>query len=165
MNLPKTLYFSLSAVAALLLGSLSFLTMTGCSGLSPSQLIASNGMAAGEAVGKTLLSKHSVNGVVDPAYLARYEAQVPKVANLMQGAITPADIHDLIADASGVTLTSGQSTVVAYLDGLSPEFIKSNGNPLTPDGAIAAAAAQQFSAGLARAVGFVTGTNFTPPAS
>jgi hypothetical protein len=142
---------------------------TGCAGESQSQVIAANGEAAGEAVGTYLLKQHSVGGVVDPTYLGSFQALTPKIAKVMAGAVTPADVHTLIADAKGVTLTSGQSTVVAYLDGLSPEFIATNGTvngqAPTPDGALADAAAKQFSSGLARAVGLVTGTNFTPPTS
>lgn len=149
------------------------LCFSGCAGISAvtgestAQQISANAEGAGEAVGSALLKKHSTAGVVDAGYLANYTALAPKIANVMAGAVTPADVHTLISDANGVALTSGQSAVVGYLDGLSPEFIAvngtANGQAPTVNGAIADAAAKQFASGLERALGLVTGTNFVPP--
>ena len=80
--------------------------------------------------------------------------------------LTPADQHTILAGQSGsITLSKDQLTVVAYLSGLSPEFIAVNGGPVkTADGALADALCQQFAAGMANAVGLVTGANYVVPA-
>jgi hypothetical protein len=140
---------------------------SGCLGESQGQVISANATAAGEAVGAYLLRQNTVGGVVSPTYLASYVAEAPKIGNVMAGAVTPADLHALISNAKGVVLSNAQSEVVAYLDGLSPEFIAvngtANGQPPTQEGALADAAAKQFASGLEAAVGFVTGTNYAVP--
>jgi hypothetical protein len=136
--------------------SISF-GVAGC-GTTAGQNIA----AAGEALGSYMLKKHIVNGVVDPVYLASYESEIPNISGLMAGKITPADLHTLLANSSAVALDSNQTQLVGFLDGVSQEFIQTNGNPITPQGAEVQAAAQQLAIGLGRAVGLVTGTNYVP---
>jgi hypothetical protein len=144
---------------------MALVVIVGCA-LTPSQQIVAAGQGAGQAIGAKLLADHSVNGTVDPAYLASYESEIPKVAGLMQGAITPADLHAILGVSSSVKLSSSQLAVVGLLNGVSAEYIKVNGGSTpTPDGALTDAAAKQVAAGLASAVGLVTGTNYTPPSS
>lgn len=161
--------------ATVALAGCAALLAVGCLSESPTQVLAANATATGEAVGRYLLHKN--NATTDAAYLVGYESFAPKFGNLMKGQVTPADVHTLIANANGVTLSNAQAAVVAYLDGLSPEFIHTNGSipqtvngvttspPMTADGSLADAIAAQFAAGLERAVGLETGTNFTPPSS
>lgn len=139
--------------------------VTGC-GTTTGQKIVAVGTGTGEAIGSKLLKDHSTNGVVDAAYLAKYEAEIPNVAGLMQGKITPADLHDILGVASSASLSSDQTAVVGLLNGVTDEFVKVNGGATpTPDGNQVDAAAKQVAAGLGRAVGLVTGTNYVPPSS
>lgn len=150
-----------SILSALLVAcSLAF---AGCAGMTQQQIIAANVEGAGEAVGVKLLKAHETNGAVDLVYLSSFVDEIPKVANAMQGAITPADLHVILNNTQG--LSSDQLAAVAYLDGVSPEFIAVNGGTTpTIDGAIADASFKQFAAGLGRSVGLVTGQNYSPPA-
>lgn len=151
----------LSVFAGVLLSAV----LVACTSLSPSQQIVAAGEGAGEAIGSKLLISHQVNGVVDATYLAQYEAEIPKVAGLMQGAITPADLHNILGVSGQANLNSSQTQVVGFLNGVTDEFIKVNGGATpSPDGAIADAAAKQVAFGLGRAVGLVTGTNYVAPA-
>ena len=134
--------------------------LAGC--LTPGQQIVAAGIGAGQAIGAKLLSLHSTNGVVDPAYLATYEAEIPNVAGLMQGKITPADLNKILG-TTGVKLSSDQQAVVGLLSGVTSEFVKANGGVApSPDGQKADGAAKQIAVGLGNAVGQVTGTNYVP---
>jgi hypothetical protein len=134
-----------------------------CGCLTPGQQIVAAGVGAGEGIGTLLLKGHVVNGVIDPVYLASYEAEIPNVAGLMQGKITPADLHTLLANANQAGLNSQQLSVVGLLNGVSGEFIKVNGGATpSPDGQQADGAAKQVAVGLGNAVGLVTGTNYVP---
>lgn len=141
--------------------------LAGCvGGLTPSQQMVAAGVGAGEAVGTALLKKNMTATAVSPAYLGTYESLIPKVSTLMQGGITPADLHNLIGQVDTSGLSAEQLAVVGLLNGVSDEFIRVNGGATpTPDGALADAAAKQFAVGLGHAVGLVTGTNYTPPSS
>jgi hypothetical protein len=144
----------------------ALLCFSGCATapLTPQQAISAGVSGAGEAIGTAALNKHIVNGQVDPAYLAGYETTVTNLRGYMQGQFTPADMHTFLANANGAGLSQPQVSIVAFIDGLSPEFIAVNGGAApTPDGAIADAAVKQLSVGAARAVGLVTGTNWNPP--
>jgi len=117
---------------------------------------------AGEAVGTNLLKHSEVNGLVPPAYLAQYEAEIPNVAGLMQNKITPADLGKIL-NAEGATsgLSADKLSVVGLLNGATDTWIKFNQG--TPEGTLVDAAAKNFAVGLGNAVGLVTGTNYIPP--
>lgn len=168
-NMKNRLYSCLTLVPrpvlALILGLSIATGITGC-GLTPGQQIVAAGVGVGEAIGTKILRAHSVNGVVDPTYLASYEAEIANVGGLMQGKITPADLHTLLANANGTSLSADQQSVVGLLNGVTSEFVKVNGGtPPTPDGNNVDAAAKQVAVGLGDAVGLVTGTNYTGPTS
>jgi hypothetical protein len=137
------------------------LVLVGC--LTPGQQVVAAGVGAGEGIGAVILKSHMVNGVVDPTYLASYEAEIPNVAGLMQGKITPADLNKILANAGQAGLNSQQMGVVGLLNGVTGEFIKVNGGATpSPDGQAADGAAKQVAVGLGQAVGLVTGTNYVP---
>lgn len=145
--------------------SVSLAFVSGCS-LTPGQQAVAAGQGAGEGIGSKLLKSHSVNGVVDPAYLVKYEAEIPNVAGLMLGKITPADLHDIIANEDGAGLSADQTALVGVLNSVTDEYVKVNGGATpTPGGSVVDGDAKNFAAGLAKAVGLVTGTNYTPPSS
>lgn len=153
----------MSGLLAIVLCAVAF--VSACA-LTPSQQIVAAGTGAGEAIGSKLLKAHSSNGLVDPVYLASYEAEIPKVAGLMQGAITPADLHTILANAGTSGLSADQTAVVGLLNGVTDEYVKVNGGSTpTPDGSLTDAAAKQVAAGLSRAIGLVTGINYAPPGS
>lgn len=134
-----------------------------CCCLTPGQQAVAAGIGAGEGIGTLLLKSHIVNGSVDPGYLASYESEIPNVAGVMQGAITPADLSKILANASNAGLNKNQLAVVGTLNGITTEFVKVNGGPTpTPDGLTAQGAAQQLAVGLGLAVGLVTGANYVP---
>jgi|GEM_PF-2586505 len=149
------------AIAALLLGASAL--QTGCA--TPGQNATALTQAAGEAGGAYLLGLHSTNGVVDPAYLAGYETVVPKVAAVMQGAITPADFQLIVSSfKSSGKLSAGQLGALGFANSITASFVQYNGgNNLTPDGAAVALAAGNLAVGMGEAVGLVTGVNWTPP--
>ena len=135
--------------------------LVGC--LTPGQQVVAAGVGAGESIGTVILKAHTVNGVVDPTYLASYEAEIPNVAGLMQNKITPADLNKILANANQAGLSSSQLGVVGLLQGVTGEFIKVNGGATpSPDGQAADGAAKQLAVGLGQAVGLVTGTNYVP---
>jgi hypothetical protein len=137
------------------------LALAGCS-MTPSQSTKSLQIGAGEGVGTKLLKSNSVNGVVNAAYLVQYESEIPNVAGLMQGKITPADLHNILSAENTSTLSADKLSAIGILNGASSEWIAVNQG--TPDGALADAAAKNVAQGLANAVGLVTGTNYVPPA-
>lgn len=144
--------------SGLLLFSLVF--FTGCT--TPGQTQAMIQVGSGQGVGTNLLKKNSVNGVVNAAYLATYEAEIPNIAGIMQGKVTPADLHNIL-NVEGATsgLSADKLSVVGLLQGATTEWITYNQG--TNEGALVDVAAKNFAKGLGQAVGLVTGVNYTPP--
>lgn len=142
--------------------------IVGCA-TTPQQNLNALIRAAGQAYGAAQLQQHTLHdqgiGFVDPAYLVNYEDLVPKVAHVMDGAVTPADFGKIVSQAK-VTATPQQAAALGFFDSISTSFVQYNGGPTpTADGALTGAAAKTFAAGMADAVGLVTGTNWTPPSS
>ena len=135
---------------------------SGCT--TPGQTQAMIQVGAGQGLGTNLLKKSEVNGVVPAAYLATYEAEIPNVAGLMQGKITPADLHAIL-NVEGATsgLSADKLSVVGLLQGATTEWIQYNQG--TNEGALVDVAAKNFAKGLGQAVGLVTGVNYTPTSS
>lgn len=148
MKRTKTALAILGAACGLLFAS---------SCMSPGQNQVAIQIGAGEDVGSNLLTKNSAN----PAYIAQYESEIPNVAGLMQGKITPADLHNILG-SSGATanLSADKLGVVGLLNGASGEWIAVNQG--TPSGALVDSAAKNFAVGMGNAVGLVTGTNYAP---
>jgi hypothetical protein len=158
----------ITSLVAALIGAASLLTLSGCAGmgfaLSTQQQAAAGVKAVGRAGGAALLTAHLTNGAVDTAFLAQYEANIPKVAGYMQGQITPADFGNLIKQVkSNVSPTDAAVLgLLGSLGGDFPTLAKGTGT-----GVLVNLECQQLAVGLADAVGQVTGVNFvyTPPGS
>lgn len=155
--------FASSLIFAASLLALAF--PTGCE--TGGQVATATVQAAGEAGGNYLLVSHYTPGTsfVDPAFLAGYESMLPKIAAVMQGAVTPADFTQIVqAFRSSGKLTPGQAAALGVFDSVSDSFVTTNGmNNLTPEGANVALAAGNLAQGLAKSVGSITGTNWTLP--
>ncbi len=135
----------------------SGLLLAGC--MTPGQNLVAIQTGAGEGVGVELLHKNNVNS--NPAYLVQYEAEIPNVAGLMQGKITPADLKTILSASTTANLSADKLAVVGLLQGATAEWIKVNQG--TPEGTLVDAAAKNFASGMGQAVGLVTGTNYTGP--
>jgi hypothetical protein len=128
----------------------------GCASTPQQQMVAVT-KAVGQAYGSYVLTRNP-----SPEYLAKYKDLVPKVAHVMQGAITPADFHNLISQVQlNVTLTPQQAAAVGFLSSINDSFVQYNGGATpTVDGALADTIAKQLAAGMVAAVGSTTGTNW-----
>lgn len=149
----------------LLLGLLALL-LAGCAAIedmTAQQRASALVRAAGEAYGaKVLAGFRSSAGVVDPAALAQYEIEVPKIANVMQGQMTPADFYK-VAQVVKTTATPAELSALGFLDSITTSFVQYNGGATrTVDGSIVDAEAHQLAQGMVDAVGLTTGTNWTP---
>lgn len=154
---PSSLGSQLCCILALVV--ILFLpAVSGCVSAGQNQVAIQIG--SGEAVGTNLLKKNSANGIVNATYLTQYESEIPNVAGLMQGKITPADLKKILSAESTAGLSADKLSVVGLLNGVSSEWIKVNQG--TPEGSLVDAAAKNFSYGMTDAVGLVTGTNYVP---
>jgi hypothetical protein len=140
------------------------LSLTGCVGvaITTQQEAAAAVKAIGQGGGAALLTAHLVDGVVDPVYLAQYEATLPKIAGYMQGAITPADFGKIIASIKAV-VTPTQAAGLGLLGSLGGDFPAIAANTAT--GALVDLECKQLAAGMTNAIGQVTGTNYGTPAN
>lgn len=135
--------------------ALSVLCFACASCMTPGQTQVQVQIGTGEAIGSYLLKKNAT-----VAYIAQYESEIPNVAGLMQGKITPADLHNILSAETTAGLSAQQISVIGLLNGATQEWIKVNQG--TPEGALVDAAAKNVALGMGNAVGLVTGTNYVP---
>jgi hypothetical protein len=155
MKTKNTILTVISAFAAALL--------VGC-GLTAGQQTSALVQAGGQAYGAHYLTSREVNGVVPAAVLAQYEQNLVGVNFVMQGALDPYTFQQTVTNVrNDGALSSDEAGAVGFLSSITGTFIQANSNPLTPEGALAQAEAQQLAKGLAAAVKQVTGTAFTVP--
>lgn len=157
MKLPK-IEFSFGFLAVLA-AIAALLVLPACASVSPEAEVAAAVRAVGQAGGAAILTKNP-----SPDSIANYEALIPKVAGYMQGKMTPANFHQLVTIIkANTTLTAGQAAALGALDSLGDSFQTVAAN--TIDGAIVDLQMKQLAAGMAAAVGQVTGTDYVVPPS
>ena len=116
------------------------LLFSGCAATNQ-QMIAAGVQAIGEAYGSSVLTNNP-----SKEYIARYKVLVPKIAHVMQGAMTPADFHVLMLQVKKSTpMNSKQAAAIGFLSSITDSFVRQNGGDApTVDGALADAEAKQF---------------------
>ena len=137
----------------------SAIFFAGCAA-TPQQMQSAAVQGLGSAYGSYVLTKNPSD-----AYLANYKMLTVKLYHLMDGAMTPADLHLLVQqiNVADPNPNAKQAAALSFLGSITGSFVKVNGGPVkTTDGVLAEKYAQTIAVGMAESVGMKTGTNWTP---